>query len=66
MAADDSRADAVINQIYSAGLLLRSASSQLDGDEAALLINQAVAELDVALHLIRRAAYTPRTDRPWK
>jgi hypothetical protein len=66
MAADDIWAEAVVDQVYSAGLLLRSASSLLDGDEAARHIDQALAELDVALNLIRRAAFTRRTDRPWR
>jgi hypothetical protein len=64
MAADDNRADAVIDQIYSAGLLLWSASSLLDGEEASRHVDQAVAELDVALDLIRRAAWTGRTGPP--
>jgi hypothetical protein len=60
MATDDSRAEAVIDQIYSAGLLLRSAASLLDGDTASRHVDQAVAELDVALNLIRRAAWARR------
>jgi hypothetical protein len=62
-AADD-RDEVVIDQIYSAGLLLRSAAPLLENADAARHVDRAIAELDLAMAVVRRGALAPPGDAP--